>query len=88
MSKPEDLEGRIIALELLMRGFMAQVAIENSENPAEFVRGWKSEMLGSLQLMDRPIGDHEDAVWEKTADALNVAFDNVEARLIELATKG
>lgn len=66
-----QIEGRIIAIELQMTNFM--IDMYSRVPSGDLVGGLeanKAVMFSSLQNAQRPIGDHEDRVWEATVVAL------------------
>lgn len=76
------LEGRIVAIELMLQGFMASYATESDANdPVKFLDGWQSAMRASLQNPSRPAGDYADETWGVAAESLEILFSNVRKRL-------
>ena len=76
----QRLQGRIIALELLVRGLLTNFACDN-KRPLATAKKMKSEFLASLQNIDRQIGVYEDTVWEAASDQLHLTFDQVIQRI-------
>lgn len=76
----ENLQGRIIALELLMRCWLTGEAM-SSDDPLTTIQAMRDEMLGSLQNTTRPIDDASDAIWGEAADALNDTFEQAAVRV-------
>jgi hypothetical protein len=70
------LQGRIIALELLVRGMLSNM-IATSQRVPEFRTG----TLASLQMVERPIDEESDAIWGHASAALMEMFEQVEHRL-------
>lgn len=79
----EHLQGRIIALELFMRGVLANFVAED-DDPEATIQRLRSEMIGSLQHVERPLNDAADRIWGHAADALHMQFDEVLNRLRNL----
>ncbi len=88
MSRSFDVEmqGRIIALELLVRGLLAE-AVNRTDQPVEAATRMKSSMLASLQNVTRPVNDYSDQIWEAAADALRRQLDDVIHRIHSKRTK-
>jgi hypothetical protein len=80
MTDDENAEGRLIALELMIQGFMTQVVMESGSEPSEFIKRWQDTMKLSLQNADRPIDERSDRVWECAIVALELLFSNVRKR--------
>ena len=77
-----NLQGRIIALELLMRGFIAKTAGDSQPgDPIAFLDEWKKAMFQSAQNLNRPVDEYADDVWGEAISALNLTFDSVKERL-------
>ncbi len=76
----EKLQGRIIALEILMRGFIWNLVSEY-DDPKSALERLKSGMLASLQHIERPLNESADATWGHAADALCEQFDAVAHRI-------
>lgn len=79
----ERLEGRILALELLMRGILTASILEN--NPCDeqlaYALKLRTTFLESLQNLKRPKSESADRVWEASNEALQRMFDQVELRI-------
>jgi hypothetical protein len=74
------LQGRIIALELLMDGVLMNL-VRTTADPAATLAGVRQAMIAGLQLLERPVGDEEDEIWDFAMQALEMRFGNVENRL-------
>lgn len=79
----EEMQGRIIALELLMRGLLTDVTCRNSQ-PLKTAKRLSSEFLASLQNINRDVSEYDDRVWERAADAMRSTFDQVIQRVVHL----
>jgi hypothetical protein len=55
------MQGRIVALELIMRAFLTESACD-SDAPLNNANRLKVRFLASLQNLDRPVGDYDDQV--------------------------
>lgn len=77
------LHGRIVALELMLRGFMAERALASAD-PAASLREWESGMMESFQHSSREVGDYQDAVWAEAVDAMRYQFREVRKRVDHL----
>ena len=77
------LQGRIIALEVLMRGFLTDLAMK-SDTPQVRAATMRKAFMASLQHLERPVGAAHDQIWSEAADALNLQFDCIETRLQNL----
>ena len=75
-----ELQGRIIALELFVRGLLTDFALQ-SDDPAAFVDRMGPEMRDSLQQVKRPRGDEVDAIWSEAMAALDDQIDQVALRV-------
>ena len=83
MERDAHFQGRIVALELLIRSLMTGVVMDAGRNSV-FVGEMRDEMLASLQLIQRDIGPYEDAVWSEATDALRSQFFEVGKRVAHL----
>lgn len=82
MSPMDELAGRILALELMMQGFVMYRAMEQDlVPPQDFLAGMKKAMMGSLQHLSRPIDEHSDDAWISMGIALERLFSNVAKRI-------
>lgn len=77
--------GRIVALDLVIRALLTQSVMEAPGDPLERLDQSQQAMKQSLQHIDRPIGDYEDAVWAEASDALDLLFANVRMRVEDMA---
>ena len=82
---PEDdpligLQGRIIALELIMRDLLALEAMKEAD-PVSSLRGTKSALHASLQTMGRPYDETSGAIWSEAVAALDRLFEETELRV-------
>ena len=85
MASTEDIEGRLVALELLMRGFVVYAADQQTAvPPQEFLNNWERSMKASLQNLKRPIGPSADRIWERAVQALEEYFSVARDRLNRL----
>lgn len=74
----EPLEGRIIAIELMMRGLLYEWCERaGSLNDLAKVR---DSLLGSLQNVDRPADERADRIWAEAIQAIRDTFANLENR--------
>jgi hypothetical protein len=76
------LQGRIVALELLMRNVLATEVIKTSD-PIRSLQQTKNVLFGSLQKAERPADETFDAIWSEAVEALKMTFDQTEIRLRE-----
>lgn len=76
-----NLHGRIVALDLVVRALLTQSVIEARGDPLDRLDQNQQAMKQSLQHIDRPIGEYEDAVWAEASDALDLLFSNVRMRI-------
>lgn len=76
----EHLQGRIIALELLMRSWLAGEALA-ADSPLSAIEAMRNDTLATLQHVNRPINEEADAIWGEAADALNDHFEQAAARV-------
>jgi hypothetical protein len=83
MERDAHLHGRIVALELLVRSLMTVMVMEGG-NGTVFVGKMRDEMLASLQLIQRDLGEYEDDVWGEAADALRSQFFELGKRIAYL----
>jgi hypothetical protein len=83
MSKYEHLHGRVVALELMVRGFITELAMRHPD-PASCVAGWRRDMLAVQQHVGWPFDEATDAIWAEAVTALNALFDAVETRVRSL----
>jgi hypothetical protein len=75
-----DLQGRIIALELMMRAWLAGEALKKPD-PVSSLRETKSALYTSLQGIDRPYDEVSDAIWSQAIEALDLLFEQAEFRV-------
>jgi len=85
MDDIDHLYGRVTALELIVTGFMTKLALESGMDPLGFVKGWRPDMMGSLQHTEREVSEKADQRWAAAVDALDLVFDNLEKRLAHIA---
>ncbi len=78
------LQGRIVALDLVVRALLTQSVMEAPGDPLERLGQNQQAMKQSLQHINRPIGEYEDAVWAEASDALDMLFANVRMRIEDL----
>ena len=83
MDANAHLHGRIVALELLLRGIMTRSVMEDGKG-SDFVAELRDEMLASLQLIQRDVGAYEDEVWSAASDALRSQFFEISKRVAHL----
>ena len=83
MGEYEQLQGRIVALELAMRALIVDFAMRIDSDP-EVVEKMRQEMMSSLQFATRPVGESEDETWSHAVDALNELFDEAKKRIENL----
>lgn len=76
-----SLRGRVQALELVATALMTSHVAENFPNPRADLDQIERDMLGSLQLLDRPTDPDSEAAWAEVADTLRRLFHNVRQRL-------
>jgi hypothetical protein len=81
------LQGRVVALELLVRALLTDFALKSSK-PLASARDLQQEFLSTLQHLKRPVGDYEDAVWESATDHMRQALDQVIQRISYLQERG
>ncbi len=81
------LQGRIIAQELFMRGVIVKVVMD-FDDPEAALELLRSELLASLQNIERPLGSGEDEIWGHAADALNMEFKQITIRLRDILSRG
>jgi hypothetical protein len=81
------LQGRVVALELLVRALLTDFALKSTK-PLASARNLQQEFLSSLQHLQRPVGDYEDAVWASATDHMREALDQVIQRIAYLQEQG
>lgn len=82
MEHTDWLQGRIIALELLVQGFMVQATSEQTDlSPSQCIRDREKTMKSSLQHLPRPVNESSDQIWEAAADSLTLLFSNARIRI-------
>jgi len=74
------MQGRILAVELLVRGLLTEKLVSQPD-PPEAGERLKSKCLASLQHIEQPAEEYSDQVWEAAANALRLQFDQVIRRL-------
>lgn len=77
-------ESRIIALELLVRGFMTLQATQ-SENPAAYATEWRKAMIETLGELSWPAAS--DQIRQEVKAALIAAFDGLDQRIANLTER-
>ncbi|WP_353642852.1 hypothetical protein [Mesorhizobium sp. WSM2239] len=80
MTDYNSLQGRIIALELLVRRVLALVLSDTLGTAEEFAPMRRS-FIASLQNVERAFGDEEDEIWEGAMVALEQHLDEIETSL-------
>lgn len=80
MSDYNSLQGRIIALELLVRRVLALVLSDNLNTAEEFAPMRRS-FIASLQNVERAFGDEEDEIWGGAMAALEQHLDEIKTGL-------
>ncbi|MER8394942.1 hypothetical protein NKH10_23990 [Mesorhizobium sp. M1340] len=81
-----SIQGRIIAIELLMRGLLAAHITQQSE-PLVTLSTTRQSFFATLQNLERPIDSEADLIWEKAADALEETFRELEIRVRSIVAK-
>ena len=81
-----DLQGRIIALELMVRSWLAGEAMKKPD-PVSSLRETKRALYSSLQNLDRPHDETSDAIWSEAVEALDLLFEQTEMRVKSLIDK-
>ncbi|MEA1015588.1 hypothetical protein [Sphingosinicella sp. LY1275] len=76
-----ELEGRIVANELFMRAVLTGLVANASDNPLATLAATRRDMMSTLQLLERPVNDHADAVWDAAVTAIELQFAQVENRI-------
>lgn len=74
------LQGRIVALERIIVGLMAQAGAQMAEDPEEGVEMMRRALFASQQNATRDIGDYVDAVWSEAVKAMENTFANAAKR--------
>ena len=74
------LQGRIIALEFMMRGFLVGEMMKK-QDPLSSLSEFKSGLFASLQHLDRPLDERSDAVWSEAVAAFEQLFAQTAQRL-------
>lgn len=80
MTDYNSLQGRIIALELLVRRVLVLV-LSDTLNTAEEFAPMRRSFIASLQNVERAFGDEEDEIWEGAMAALEQHLDEIETSL-------
>jgi hypothetical protein len=86
MDEEEELAanvvGRIDALEILVTNLVVTTVIQHYGNdPQGGVDQLKSAVFQSSQMVDRPIGEFNDQVWEEAVKSLEKIFAEVRSRV-------
>lgn len=81
-------QGRIVALEMLMRVLVMAHVCERHTDPLAALTSFQKDMFGSMQNMTRPIGEKDDAIWSAAIEALELCFRSVAARISEQQAEG
>ena len=76
----DQLQGRVIAQELITRGFLCNLVMD-FDDPEAALENLRRQMLASLQHIERPVNEESDAIWCHAADALNREFNQVATRV-------
>jgi hypothetical protein len=76
----DNLQGRVISLELLVRGLLVESLLK-SERPVQAAQEMRRGLFASLQHVERAFDEDADRVWAAVVATLNSSFDVVEARL-------
>lgn len=76
----ENLQGRIIALELMMRGFLTKEAL-GAPDSLGAIDQMARELILSLQIVGRPADAHADAVFAEAGDAIRREMAQVRLRV-------
>lgn len=76
-----DLEGRIAANEIFIRGLLAMIMQGQPGDPLVRLEADRREFKSSLQHLERETGEHADAVWAAAAEAIEWQLDQVATRL-------
>lgn len=87
MDDYKHLQGRIIALELIVRALLAEQATRSSR-PLAHAKHLQSQFLGSLQHLQRESGIEEDEIWVQAADAMREQFAQVVQRVTHAQESG
>jgi hypothetical protein len=82
-----DLQGRIVALEILVRGYLFNVVSESAD-PVQAVADLRQMMTMGFQTVGRPIDEYSDAVMEAAGKAINSQCDEVLKRIEYHKSKG
>ena len=77
-----EMEGRIIALELLFREFLTQRTVSNFDKPLAQAKRYRTDFLALLQHLDRgPPSERGDLIWEEASRAIRLSLDMVVNRI-------
>ena len=81
------LQGRIMALEFMMRDFVVGV-VEKDSDPMHSLERFKTDCYQSLQHVEHPPGPYSDLCQGKMVEALNELFAQAEKQLHYLTSRG
>jgi len=81
-----NVVGRLTALEILVTNLIVTaVAQHYGADAINGIDGLKAVVFRSSQMVERPIGDYHDEVWEEAVKSLETIFAEVRSRLEDLA---
>jgi len=80
MDDNAELHGKVVALELMIRSLLTNMACEH-KNPLARAKALKTTFLANLQNADRALGEYEDRVWASASDQMRSTFDQVIERI-------
>ena len=80
------LQGRIMALEFMVRGFIVDEFREYVE-PAQALDRYRTTIYQALQHLERPPGDYPDQCWSEMIKALDEQFAQATMRLQNIVSK-
>ncbi|MCW2110274.1 hypothetical protein M2227_003442 [Bradyrhizobium elkanii] len=74
------LQGRIVALELIMRYWLSGEFLSKND-PLTYADNLKKAMFGSLQNAEiGEVTSEKDAIWSEVVDALDLIFSTAKDR--------
>jgi hypothetical protein len=78
----DNFEARIVALELIMRGFIVEAAL-NNDDPIAQLSDWREGAIGALAKL-QPTHPGTQNMLSEASKALKTTFDSAEGQLQQL----
>jgi hypothetical protein len=79
----DNIEARVIALELIMRGFIVDAAL-NNDDPIAQLSDWRDGAIGALAKLQSATNPDAQNMLSAASEALQTTFDGAQVQLQQL----